>query len=92
MVAVDLGGRSFLHYDLEFQAPKLGLLDAVQLQDFFLAFSRELKCNLHIHVPYGRNDHHKAEAVFKAWGKAMRMACSKDPRDIQDVPSTKNVF
>lgn len=91
-VAVDLSGRPFLKYDVEFSASLLGVLEPELLRDFFHAFAGELKCTLHIHVPYGRNNHHKAEAIFKAWGKAMRMACSKDPRDLQDIPSTKNVF
>jgi len=43
-------------------------------------------------MPYGRSDHHKIEAVFKAWGKAMKMACDRDPRSIRDIPSTKGVI
>jgi imidazoleglycerol-phosphate dehydratase len=73
---------------VKFASEKIGELQAELLHDFFLAFCQELKCNLHIVVPYGRNDHHRAEAVFKAWGKAMRMACSRDPRDVQDMPGT----
>jgi len=91
-VAVDISGRPSLKYDVDFSSPTLGVLETAQLQDLFLAFTGELKCTLHIHVPYGRNNHHKAESIFKAWGKAMRMACSKDPRDLQDIPSTKTIF
>jgi len=91
-VTVDVGGRAYLKYEVEFGLPKIGELDAALLHDFFLAFASEMKCNLHIVVPYGRSDHHRAEAIFKAWGKAMRMACSRDPRDIQDVPTTKGLL
>ena len=45
-----------------------------------------------VRMPYGRSDHHKIEAIFKAFGKALRMACSKDRRDIADIPSTKGVI
>lgn len=90
--AVDICKRSYLKYDVPFSADVLGGLRIGLLHDFFEAFSAQLKCNLHIHLPYGRSDHHKAEAVFKAWGKAMRMACSMDPRDIRDTPSVKEVF
>lgn len=91
-VAVDIGGRSFLKYDVEFSSGWVGTLDASLVQDFFLAFVSELKCTLHISVPYARSDHHRAESIFKAWGKAMKMACSKDSRDIQDIPSTKGIL
>ncbi len=91
IIAVDIGGRPFLSYEAEFSKEKIGDLDAELLQDFFQAFTANLKCNLHVKVPSGRSDHHKAEAIFKGFGKAMKMACSKDPRAIEDIPSTKGM-
>lgn len=92
IVAVDIAGRSFLSYEAEFSKEKIGDLDSGLLQDFFQAFIDNLKCNLHINVLSGRSDHHKAEAMFKGFGKAMKMACSKDPRAIEDIPSTKGII
>ncbi len=91
-VAVDLSRRVYLHYDVAFQTGTLGALETNQLQEFFHAFTRALHCTIHIKVPYGHNDHHRAESLFKALGKALRMACSLDSREVQDVPSTKGVF
>ena len=92
IVAVDIGGRSFLSYEAEFSKEKIGDLDSELIQDFFQAFADNLKCNLHVKVASGRSDHHKAEAIFKGFGKSMKMACSKDPRAIEDIPSTKGII
>jgi imidazoleglycerol-phosphate dehydratase len=62
------------------------------LEDFFYAFSTNLKANIAVLMPYGRSDHHKMESIFKALGRAMKMACSKDPRDKENMPSTKGVI
>jgi imidazoleglycerol-phosphate dehydratase len=91
-VAVDLSGRSHCVYKVEFDDPQLGGLDVKHLQDFFEGFANTCRATIHVSVPYGRSDHHKAEAVFKAFGKAMRMACSEDPRDVDGIPSTKGIL
>ncbi len=92
MVAIDISGRSFLKWDVEFADKKVGDLDVELLEDFFLAFANALGANLHVRVEYGRSDHHKAEAIFKALAKSMKMACEIEPRLKDDVPSTKGVL
>jgi imidazoleglycerol-phosphate dehydratase len=89
--AVDLGGRAFFVYQAEIPSPKIGDFDSELVADFWQAFAANALCNLHIAVPYGRNSHHMAEAIFKATGRALRMAAEIDPR-ISDVPSTKGVL
>jgi len=92
IAAVDISGRPFLRFKVGFKRRFCGEMDTDVLEDFFYAFSIHLGANLVIRVPEGRSDHHKAEAVFKALGKALRMACSKDSRDIEDIPSLKGVI
>ncbi len=92
VVAVDFGGRPYLQYAVTFLRRFCGDLDSDLLRDFFQAFSSQSQANLVVRMPYGRSDHHKIEAIFKAFGKALRMACSKDRRDIADIPSTKGVI
>ncbi|MEE9168415.1 MAG: imidazoleglycerol-phosphate dehydratase HisB [bacterium] len=92
MVAIDISGRSFLKWDVEFADKKVGDLDVELLEDFFLAFANALGANLHVRVEYGRSDHHKAEAIFKALAKSVKMACEIEPRLKDDVPSTKGVL
>lgn len=92
IVAVDIGGRPFQVFDCGFKRRDCGGLDTDLLEDFFLGFANSLKANVAIKVPDGRSDHHKIEAIFKAWSKAMRMACSKDPTMIEDIPSTKGMI
>lgn len=90
-VAVDLGGRAYFVFQAEFPTDKIGQFDAELVADFWQAFSANALCNLHITVPYGRNSHHIAEAIFKAVARALRMAFEPDPR-IGDVPSTKGTL
>lgn len=92
IVAIDLGGRPYLQYKLPLKRRMCGELDCDVLEDFFQGFVNGLQCNVAIRVPSGRSDHHKIEAVFKAFGKAMKMACSKDARMLDDIPSTKGVL
>ena len=89
VVAIDIGGRPFLQYDSDFKRQFCGDMDTDLLEDFFQAFAVNLKANVVVRMPYGRSDHHKMEAVFKAFGKAMKMACSIDPRAATAIPSTK---
>jgi imidazoleglycerol-phosphate dehydratase len=92
VVAVDIAGRPFLQYDARFRRRFCGDLDTDLLEDFFGAFSVHLAGNVVVRMPYGRSDHHRAEAIFKAFGKAMKMACSKDPRISGKIPSTKGML
>ena len=90
--AVDIAGRPYLKFDAKFRRRFCGDLDTDVVEDFFYGFSVGLGANIAIQIPYGRSDHHKIEALFKAFGKAMRMACSRDSKIIEDIPSTKGVI
>jgi imidazoleglycerol-phosphate dehydratase len=91
VVSVDLSGRSYLKFKAEFKRRFCGDFDTDLLQDFFQGFVNNCLCNLHIVMSYGRNDHHKIEAIFKAFAKAMKRACAKDIRIKDQIPSTKGV-
>ena len=88
-VSIDLSGRSSCVYNVEYQTDKIGELDVECLEEMLRAFSNNGKFNLHISVPYGTNSHHKAEAVFKALGKALGDAVKITGGD---VPSTKGTL
>jgi imidazoleglycerol-phosphate dehydratase len=92
VVAVDLGGRPYLQFEAEFRRRFCGDLDTDLLEDFFRAFSVQIGANVVIRLPFGRSDHHKIEAAFKALGKAMRVACSLDIREGAGLPSAKGVI
>ncbi len=92
VVAIDIGGRPFLQYDTTFKRRFCGDLDTDILKDFFYGFAVNAMANVVVKMPYGRSDHHKIEAVFKAFAKAMKMACSLDPRAIEHIPSTKGMI
>lgn len=92
VVAVDIGGRSFLQFEAEFKRRFCGDLDTDLLEDFFQGFAVNLGANIVVRMPYGRSDHHKIEATFKAFAKSMKMACSIDPRAIENIPSTKGMI
>lgn len=87
--AIDLSGRPFLHIQCSFRARKIGDFNGALLDDFFMAFATALKATVHIRIIRGRSDHHKAEAMFKAFGKAMKQACTIAARARGKVPSTK---
>lgn len=87
-VAIDLSGRPAFVYSVPLKGAKIGTFDAELVAEFFKALSTSAKMNLHITVPYGQNNHHIAEAIFKATAKALRQAVTADPRN-SDVPSTK---
>ena len=91
LCAVDLGGRPYFVYDAAFDTPACGGMDTQMAREFFYAVSYSAAMNLHIKVLYGANDHHKLEAMFKAFAKALDAATSPDPR-IQGVLSTKGVL
>jgi imidazoleglycerol-phosphate dehydratase len=85
---VDLSGRSALVFNAEFNRKKVGDLSTEMIEHFFQSFAENLKANIHIEVLCGRNTHHKIEAIFKSFARAMRQACEMDPR-IKGVLSTK---
>ena len=87
-VALDLGGRAYLVYDARFAADRVGEFDIELIREFLIALTNNLKMNLHIHVPYGANTHHIAEAIFKGLARALRAAVEPDPRS-KGIPSTK---
>ncbi len=87
-VALDLSGRAHLSYDDGIPPGKVGDLDTELFREFFEALVRNAGVTLHVRVLAGRNNHHRIEAVFKAFGRALRRAASPDPRRA-GVPSTK---
>ncbi|MDE0124343.1 MAG: imidazoleglycerol-phosphate dehydratase HisB [Bryobacterales bacterium] len=90
--AVDLGGRPALVYCAPSPFRLVGDLQAELLHDFFDGFAVHCGANLHLRVLYGRSSHHRIEALFKCWAKAMRFACSKDPQLGDRLPSTKGIL
>ena len=89
--AVDLCGRAYLNFAYVFPTPQIGGLDTQLIREFFYAVSCSAGMNLHIKVLDGLNSHHVAEAMFKAFSKALDMACSYDNR-IDGVLSTKGTL
>ena len=92
VVAVDISGRAFLNFDCKFKKEKIGDLDSDLIKEFFWGFVRHLEATLHIRALYGENEHHKAESIFKAFGKTMKMACSREKRILKELPSTKGII
>ncbi len=90
-VAIDLGGRPYCVFDAEFVTPRLGQLGTDLIFHLFESLSIHGRLNLHARILYGRNDHHKAEALFKALARALDAACRTDPRR-DGVPSTKGTL
>lgn len=89
--AIDLSGRPYLKYDAEFTVPQLGTMDTEMVREFFCAVSYSAAMNLHLKIMEAGNNHHMAEALFKAFGKALDVAVSEEPR-IKDVWSTKGIL
>lgn len=89
-VAIDFGGRSWLVWDAEFKREKIGEMPTEMFYHFFKSFSDAAKCNLNIKAE-GTNEHHKIEAIFKAFAKAIKMAVRRDVNNMQ-LPSTKGVI
>jgi imidazoleglycerol-phosphate dehydratase len=92
LAAVDLGGRPALVYDQQVNVVHVGDLQTELLEDFFLGFVNHAGANLHLKVMYGRSNHHKIEAIFKCFARAMRYACSTDERLKNQLPSTKGLL
>ena len=91
MCAIDLSGRPYLVFDAPFKGEMVGAMDTQMAREFFYAVSYAAGMNLHLKVLYGENDHHKMEALFKAFAKALDAATRLDPR-ITDVLSTKGTL
>jgi imidazoleglycerol-phosphate dehydratase len=88
---IDLGGRAFFVFNAQFSAAKIGQFDSELVADFWQAVASHALCNLHVQLHYGRNNHHIAEAIFKATARALRMAMERDSRTT-GVPSTKGLL
>ena len=92
ILAVDISGRAFVNFRAKFSKEKIGDLESDVIKEFFWGFARALGMTVHVRLLYGENDHHKTEAMFKAFGKAMKMACSKDKRILKELPTTKGMI
>jgi imidazoleglycerol-phosphate dehydratase len=92
VVALDLGGRAASVYSDEVDVANVGGLTVELLPDFFEGFARAVKGNVHAKVLYGRSSHHKIEAIFKAFGRALAYACSTNERLKDLLPSTKGLL
>ena len=92
VAAVDLSGRPHAVVDLQLAVERVGDLQSELVQDFFEGFAQGARANVHVKVLYGRSSHHKIEAVFKAFARALRVACAKDKRLARMLPSTKGLL
>lgn len=90
-VAVDLSGRNYVVFNAPIPNAKIGEFDSELVEDFWYSFASNALCNYHVLLHYGRNSHHVAEAIFKASGRALKMAVALDPRQA-DIPSTKGTL
>jgi imidazoleglycerol-phosphate dehydratase len=92
VVAIDLGGRPHTVVDLKVRVRMVGDLQSELVHDFFEGFAIGARANVHAKVLYGRSSHHHVEAVFKAFARALRVACAKDARLAKMLPSTKGLL
>lgn len=92
VAAVDLGGRSTLVYLDRVTTRRVGDLQAELLPDFFQGFAQHARANVHLKIMHGRSNHHKIEALFKCFARALRYAGSKDKRLKEQLPSTKGLL
>lgn len=90
-VAIDFGGRPWLVWEADFKREKIGEMPTEMFMHFFKSFSDTAKCNLNIKAE-GSNEHHKIEAIFKAFAKAIKMAVSRNEDDLSSLPTTKGVL
>ncbi|MEL6374084.1 MAG: imidazoleglycerol-phosphate dehydratase HisB [Pseudomonadota bacterium] len=89
LVALDVSGRAFLRWDVAFSTPKIGTFDTELVREFFQALTANANLTLHAQVLAGANNHHIAEATFKAAARALGDAIAIDPRQADAIPSTK---
>jgi imidazoleglycerol-phosphate dehydratase len=92
VAAVDLSGRPHAVVDVKLRVRRVGDLQSELIHDFFEGFASAARANVHVKVLYGRSSHHQVEAVFKAFARALRVACAKDARLAKMLPSTKGLL
>jgi imidazoleglycerol-phosphate dehydratase len=92
VAAIDLGGRPHTVVDTKVTVRLVGDLQSELVHDFFEGFAMSARANVHLKVLYGRSNHHKIEACFKAFARALRVACAKDKRMAKMLPSTKGLL
>lgn len=92
LVAIDLGGRTYLHFEAPIPSPMLGTMASELVKEFFFAFSRAANMNIHIKLIHGENSHHIAEAIFKGFARALDHATIIDERIKNIIPSTKGMI
>jgi imidazoleglycerol-phosphate dehydratase len=92
VAAIDLSGRAYLVLNAPIKARRVGDLQTELLEDFFRGFATSAGANVHLKLLYGRSSHHGVEALFKAFARAMRFACSRDARLKHQLPSTKGLL
>jgi imidazoleglycerol-phosphate dehydratase len=92
VAAIDLGGRPHTVVDTKVKVRLVGDLQAELVHDFFQGFAIGARANVHLKVLYGRSNHHKIEACFKAFARALRVACATDKRMAKMLPSTKGLL
>jgi len=92
VAAIDLSGRPHAIVNLKTHVARVGDLQTELVHDFFEGFAMGARANVHLKVMYGRSSHHQIEAVFKAFGRALRVACAKDRRLARMLPSTKGLL
>ena len=90
-VAIDFSGRNWLVWDAKFTREKIGEMPTEMFFHFFKSFSDGAKCNINIKAE-GENEHHKIEAIFKAFAKATRFAIERDVKNLNSLPSTKGLL
>ncbi len=87
-VALDLSGRPAFVFNVRFTGPAIGTFPVELVEEFWKSVATNARMNLHVTVPYGTNNHHISEAIFKGLARALRTACERDPR-VEGIPSTK---
>ncbi len=92
VAAIDLSGRPHSVVNLNLRVRRVGDLQSELVQDFFEGFAQGARANVHVKVLYGRSSHHQVEAVFKAFARALRVACAKDRQLGRMLPSTKGLL
>lgn len=92
MAAIDLSGRAAAVVDAKVRTRLVGDFQSELAHDFFEGFARGARANVHVKTLYGRSNHHKLEALFKAFARALRVACSRDKRLAKMLPSTKGLL
>lgn len=92
VAAIDLSGRVHAVVDLQLDVERVGDLQSELVTDFFEGFAQGARANVHVKVLYGRSSHHQIEAIFKAFARALRVACSRDKRLAGTLPSTKGLL